>query len=151
MITILIYLIFCFPQQDQVPLLAAEEFSYEMEYFLKQKESKSSSVYDISDESRSSTGSLPFVRIKFSLLSFLDSDKKIRVYQGSKMLNNYKIKGPMKLNLDMGFSEDLKEGLVPSIFHIYIINDNKTRRTQIKVEVKPNGELLINEVVSGMI
>ncbi len=148
---IIFCLVFSVFLQDNVPLLSADEFTYEVEYFLKQKQKNTSTVYEANKSSESSVQMLPYVRINFSFLSFQESDKKIRVFQGDKLLNTRRIKGPMKLGLEMGYTEDLKEGILPPVFEVLILNDDKETRAKIKVEVRPNGELLINEVVSGMI
>ncbi len=57
----------------------------------------------------------------------------------------------MKLTLDMGYTVDMKEGVTPSEYSIVIYNDQNVPRARITVEVKPNGELLINEKTSGML
>jgi hypothetical protein len=45
----------------------------------------------------------------------------------------------------------MKEGVTDATFTIFIIDDKKEPRAQIHISVKENGELLINEMPSGMI
>ena len=97
MILLIIYLLLL-PVQDGVPMLTNDEFSYELEYTLEQKRQNTTTVYDIKEQSRSSTAMLPFVKIHFTFPEFRDSDKRIRVYQGDKVLNSKKIKGGMKMS-----------------------------------------------------
>ncbi len=140
------------PLQDDVPMLSSDEYSYKLEYSLRQKDNKTpNKVYDANRKIQASSAMLPFVEIHFSLDNFLPTDKRVRIFHGDQALSSKKIKGPMKLTLEMGFSADLKEKTVPSIFRIYILDENRNPRGQIKVEVKSDGELLINEVTSGMI
>lgn len=139
-------------QGVDVPMLSEDEYSYELEYELRRKVPDKSYDYDAVGKKPASTlDQLPFVKINFSLLTLQEGDKKIKIYQGLKLLGTKKIKGPMKITLEMGFAVDLKERVVPGDFTIYIMDKNNKHRAKIFVEVKPNGELLINTIPSGMI
>lgn len=139
-------------QGGDVPMLSEDEYSYELAYELRRKVPKETYAYDASGgKPTSALDQLPFVQINFSLLTLQEEDKKIRIYQGKKLIGSKKVNGPMKINLEMGFAVDLKEGTVPGNFTLYIMDKNNSRRAKIFVEVKPSGELLINNISSGMI
>ena len=82
---------------------------------------------------------------------FEETDSRITVYHGKNRRSSKKIKGPMKITLDMGYAVDMKEGVTDAEFTIFIIDENKDPRAQVLVRIEENGELLINEIPSGMI
>jgi len=149
----LIVLLSLLPFQDQdVPYLPQDEFTYEVDYFLKRKPVNSEQIYDASGRStRQDRDVLPYVRLHFTFTQFRDSDRRIEIYHGKNRRNSKKIKGPMKITLDMGYAVDMKEGVTDATFTILLINDDKEPRAQVLVRVQENGELYINEVRSGMI
>jgi hypothetical protein len=139
-------------QGVDVPMLSEDEYTYELEYELRRKVPEKSYDYDASGGKPASTlDQLPFVKINFSLLNLQDEDRKIKIYQGKKLIGSKKINGPLKVSLEMGFAVDLKEGAVPGDFTIFIMDKGNNRRARIFVEVKSNGELLINTISSGRI
>jgi hypothetical protein len=145
----MLFLLLAFVQKPDVPFIDKEFYQYEIEYILKSKP-ESTLAYE-ADKKRISGDMLPFVSIHFTFPAFLPDDKRIRIYQGTKMIKNTRIKGPLKVLMVMGYSADLKEKVVPADFYLYIINDQNEPRGQIHVEVKSNGELLINGISSGLI
>jgi hypothetical protein len=147
---ILIAFILGFLQVPQPPFLPEEEFDYEIEFFIKKKTSEDKPVYEVNPK-RTYSDVLPYVKIHFAFASFKPDDKRIRLYKDGGSFNNKRIKGPMKLTLDMGYTVDMKEGITPARYSIVIFNDQNEPRARITVEVKPNGELLINDQASGIL
>lgn len=139
-----------FFQNSEIPFLPEDEFSYEVEFFLKKKAIVNTEIYTAS-EKNSSADVLPYIKLNFSLNKFQPTDRRIKVFRNDLVLNSKKIKGPMLLSLDMGYSVDMKEGVTPSKYTIIIYTSENIPRAQILVRVEPSGELLINEVSSGMI
>lgn len=147
---ILFVLIAGFTQETQVPFLPDDEFEYEVEFFLKKKTTGEKPVYDVHPE-RAHAEVLPYVKIHFAMSAFRDTDRRIKVLKDGAPITSKKIKGPMMLTLDMGYTVDMKEGVTPANYSIVIFNDENQPRARVKIEVKPNGELLINEQTSGML
>jgi len=150
-IAILFYVIPFF-QETKVPFLAEDQYSYEVDFYLKKKPPSPNQIYDINEKQSSNRADvLPYVKLHFTFPQFEDGDKKIQIYRAGRILNSKKIKGPMKITLDMGYAVDMKEGVEPSEYVIYILNDENIRRACIEISVKKNGELYINDTKSGMI
>ena len=144
-----IFAIFLFLQTD-VPYLPEDEYNYEVEFFLKRKPTDTKEVYRVkSKENRPDV--LPYIKLHFNFLKFEDTDRRIKVYREGMVFTSKKIKGPMKLSLDMGYSVDMKDGITPAAYTIYIFNKENEKRARIEILVKKNGELLINDKMSGMI
>lgn len=139
-------------QNPVIPFLDSEDFTYEVDYFLKRKAPQNKQIYDTNAPPPGANADvLPYVKIHFTLREFEADDARIQVYHGQRRLNTKKISGPMKLTLDMGYAVDMKEGVQAPTFEIFILNTDRKRRARILVEVKENGELLINGIQSGMI
>ncbi len=137
-------------QDEKIPYLEKDEFSYEVDYFLKRKPVDNSVIYDTKRRT-SDRDMLPYVKLHFTFMEFRETDNRIEVYHGPNRRNAKKIRGPMKITIDMGYAVDMKEGVTDSTFTILIIDSNKEPRAQIHISVLENGELLINEMPSGMI
>ncbi len=138
-------------QEKTIPFLEEDKYSYEIEFFLKKKPPAPNQIYDINEKQSPRADVLPYVKIEFTFRSFEKTDKKIQVFRAGRILNSKKIKGPMNITLDMGYAVDMKEGVEPSEYVIYIVNDDNERRARINISVKENGELYINDTMSGMI
>ena len=143
-------LLVCLFAQDDVPYLPEDEYSYEVEFFLKRKPTDPKEVYRVKNlENRPDM--LPYIKLHFSFLKFEPTDKRIKVYRQGMVFTSKKIKGPLKLSLDMGYSVDMKERVTPSEYTIFIFDDEGEKRARIEIRVEENGELLINDKMSGMI
>ncbi|ELR73890.1 hypothetical protein C900_00054 [Fulvivirga imtechensis AK7] len=104
----------------------------------------------MTDTSPGTTDLLPYVKVKFDLLTLGQNDYRIKVVNGhGGSVFSRKLKGPMAFDIDMGFAEDIKDRIVPHSYSVYFMDKAKNILSQITIEVKKDGELLLNEQVYG--
>lgn len=138
-------------QEPDVPLLSKDNFSYEMDYFLKEKPDNPNEAYNVSKRKDHGV-MLAYVKIHFKFKDLPNSDRRIRVIRAGQLTKSQKIKHmPVKLTLDMGYAVDMKDRITPSSYVILVENSQKQPRAKVLVEVEENGRLLINHEFAGML
>lgn len=142
-------------QDIEIPYLGEQYFSYELDYSFQKKTTSSSTEIDMVRKQPKilKITPLPYVRVNLVLR---DLDNRILKY---KIIDNYgKTRGtkkvkilPIKIEIDMGFGEDIKDRTGPHQFILTLIDDNKNIDSRVVFEFDEEGNMMVNGVLSGKI
>lgn len=131
--------------QDAIPFRDAKTYEFKLNYDFKAKPPASHNEISFVEQGNTSPEYLPYVKVNIKMLSLADQDYRVRVVDGhGQQRLNKKAREDMDVDINMGFAEDLKEDIVPNIYHVYFINKEKEILSKISVKVTSEGDLLLN-------
>lgn len=153
-VIIILICLFCFSNilqaQDPIPFREASSYAFELDYNFKTKPPPPKDFISMTDSSPATSEILPYVKVKFNLLTLGDNDYRVKIVSNNGgAVFNKKLKGPIAFDIDMGFAEDIKDRIVPHSYSVYFMDKAKNIHSRITIEVKKDGELLLNQQVYG--
>lgn len=153
-----VLLIICFfplLQSGEVPFLNDENFEYELDYSFKARPAPERDKLDMHSGEivLHDLTPLPYVKMTFKLLVRDDDYFRYRVVNDDGiLLKSRKIKDDVTvLDIDMGYSDDIKDRVSTHIFQVLLTGKDKTIKSRIKVYFDEDGTMFINEIKRGKI
>lgn len=141
--------------QQEAPFKSDEAFNVEIEYIFKQRPAQSSNTVNLAETTRDlqvkgGSSPLPYLILKVHIKKLEPNEQRMRVTDNTRRnISNKKLKGPIMIKLDMGFTADVKDGVSPYRYFIYLMNDKKDIISQIIISVEQDGTFLVNNEVRG--
>jgi hypothetical protein len=145
---------FCsvFINDDKVPFLEMDNFQFELIYTLKNKPQPENKNYYNGNVSIVKTETLPHVRIKILLDSIPISYVRYRIFTNTdNQLRSRKIRGIEEIDLDIGFTVDIKERIVAHSYTIIFYDNKKNSVSEIVINFSEGGEFFMNDQLMGKI
>lgn len=141
--------------QDSLPYENKENYKFELDYNFKSRPIES--VNDVQvGYSRKPAGSsstlLPYVKV-FLTFNNLPKDRyKVKIVNnlGNRVYSK-KLKPDQKVVLDMGYANDIKDGIGPHRYDIYFENKEKEKLSKIVIDIDSDGHLKVNDQLYGKI
>lgn len=150
-----LWIILLFVQAD-VPLKSSEEFECKLDLSFKPRSYNSSTVVDFSEtvaerDRRLSTSPLPYLKIKVSFIKLAETEIKAVVWAGGDVMRSKKITEGDDLLLELGFTDDIKDGILPREYQIVIQSKDRQPVSRILLSFTKEGDYLVNGVKRGRI
>ena len=93
-----------------------------------------------------------YLNASLELLTLIDGDYRIKVTDSNNTLSiSRKLKSPDIFLFRMGFASQMKDNTAPNVFTIQFLNKNKEVTGLIILEVKEDGDFIVNGKVFGKI
>ncbi len=141
------YLFFSFillhTTSQEVPFKPANEFEIVLDYkFRERAAAPSRPDFEVK---RPPSGPLPYLVVYLRIINQHKQEQRIRITDSNgKMVINRKATTDTRYKLDMGYTEDIKEQLVPHAYTILFLTDEKELISQIKIIIEPDGTFKVN-------
>ena len=137
--------------QQVIPYRQESTYEIKLDYDFKNKTVDDRDVVRVSERfQKEKQGLLPYLIIHFTFLEIGPNDYRIKVTDNSKAVAlSKKIKPDQVYKIDMGFTDDMKDGVTPNQYNIHFMNREKIVQSRVVLEVLEDGTFLINEKVHG--
>ena len=137
--------------QQAIPYRQESTYEIKLDYDFKNKTVDDRDVVRLSERlQKEKQGLLPYLIINFTFLEIGPNDYRIKVTDNSKSVAfSKKIKPDQVYKIDMGFTDDMKDGVTPNQYNIHFMNREKVVQSRVVLEVLEDGTFLINEKVHG--
>jgi len=146
-----------FLQSAGPPYKASDEFEVKIDFQIKARPltpDNNASKIDLTETTdvreKKQAGPSPYLAFKVKFLKLSDQEVKVKITDGSgKTVYQKKSKEGSVINLEMGFIEDIKKGLVSGEYKILLLSPEKKPATFIHLLVSREGTYKVNEVLCG--
>ena len=137
--------------QQGIPYRQESTYKIKLDYDFKNKTLDDKDVVRISGRlQKEKQGLLPYLIVNFTFLEIGPDDYRIKVIDNSKAVAfSKKIKPDQVYKIDMGFTDDMKDGITPNQYNIHIMDRHKVVQSRVVLQVLEDGTFLINEKVHG--
>ena len=141
-----------FTDDGKVPYMEMDNFQFELIYTLKNKPQPENKNYLDGNGAIFKTEPLPHVRIKILLDSIPISYSRYKIYTSKEVqVKGRKIKGIELIDLEIGFTADIKERMVAHSYTIFFYDNEKNRVSKIVIDFSEKGDFFINDQLMGKI
>lgn len=141
-------------QSDEIPYLEDDLYSYELDYSFVNKPSDPPTTIDFTEKKAvSSSVPLPYVKVILELRDLPTDYQRYRVVDNyGKVGSKKKIKVlPVKIEIDMGFADDIKDQVGPNKFTVNLLDEDKEINRIIVFEFDSDGNMFVNGTHRGKI
>lgn len=136
--------------QINIPFREDSSYRFQLDYNFKSKPLPEKDYVSLRHEKSNGSEVLPYVKLNFDLLKLQENDYRIKVVDNhNRSVLNKRLKEPLSFTIDMGFSDDLKERIVPYSYSVFFLDEAKKIQSKITIEVSEEGILMLNEQVYG--
>lgn len=142
--------------QTEVPLKADEEFECKLNLSFKSRDSAGQPdvnyVETIAERDKRLSGSpLPYLKIKLKFLVLKPEEVRMQALAGGSLLKGKKIDVGEEIDLELGFTNDIKDGMIPRDYIVLILSKDRKSVSQITISFTKEGDYLVNGVKRGRI
>ena len=134
--------------QDTIPFKEKEEFDVKIDLKLKQRPQDSdANTVDLSDQPKRkpSSAMLPYLYLRVSFLKLDPEEVRLTVKNNfDRRIVNKKIEKNPILEIDAGFTDDLKARGKTSEFVITMLTADKNDFSKIVIQIEEDGTFLVN-------
>lgn len=144
------------PYQETIPFKAAEEYACKLNMSFKTRTADPTEVVNYSEtvgerEKRMSTTPLPYLKINLSLLKLQANEVRLKVLTKEGVLKNKKITEGEVVELDLGYTDDIKDGISPREYQIILLSKDKKPVSRIDILFEESGDFFVNGEKRGRI
>jgi len=135
------------PDQTDVRNKPAEEFEVKMDYSFKERpQEENKAAYEaVEKRSRKPAGPLPYLVITVKVIVLSDQETRLKaVDSNGKTIANRKATENTEIEIKWGFSEDIKDRIVPHFHTVLFLDDRKKPVSQIHMLVEEDGTFFVN-------
>lgn len=138
--------------QDQIPFEDKLSYKFELDYNFKTKTTQQSNELEPGKIRTVGSSLLPYVKVFLTLTNMPADRYRVRIINdlGAKVLTK-KIKHNMRIIVDMGYADDIKDGIGPHRYDIYFEDKSKNKLSKIVLDIDKEGNFLVNEQLYGKI
>lgn len=150
------FLFFLVIFQTDVPLKANETFECKLKLSFKQKSYENQPIVDFTEttgerEKRLSNSPLPYLLINLTFLQLQPEEVRMQVMANGESFKRKKIvQGEME-QLDLGFTDDIKDMISPNEYIIYTQTKDRKPVSKITISFNKDGEYFVNGIKRGKI
>lgn len=146
---LLILFFAAFTWQEVVPYKPSNEFEVIIDYKFRERPEIPKSEYHIADDKRK-TGLLPYLKLQLKFLKLNDEEVKVKVVNSSgAMIYHRKATEDNIITLDIGFTDDVKDRVMPYEFTALFYSDAKKTTSRIHLVIMEDGTFIVNDVKKG--
>ncbi len=153
MTTALSILLFtAFVWQEVVPYKPSDEFEVLIDYkFQERPPSDPTKEYQITiDEKSRRTGPLPYLKLQLKFLKLSRDEVKVKIVNSrGEMVYSRKASEGTVITLDVGYTDDVKDGVAPHEFTALLYSDARKATSRIHFDIMEDGTFMVNEEKKG--
>lgn len=142
--------------QEDIPFKPNEEFEIKLEYEFKPRPpgDKDNSVYFSESQKehdrRNSSSMLPYLKLNVKVLKSAPEEDRLRVVRNIDNVGfNRRIVEGEEFQIDMGFTDDMKDRVKPYEYTIFLLSAKKKKISRIVILVDKDGSFFINREKRG--
>ncbi len=153
---LLITISFPMTLQESVPLKASETYACKLNMSFKTKSGDPTQVVNFSEtvaekEKRMSATPLPYLKINLHLLKFESDEFRLQVLTKDGVYKNKKITEGEVVELDLGYTDDIKDGISPREYQLLFLSKDKKPISRIDIRFEESGDFFVNGEKRGRI
>lgn len=148
----------CWPSsfQDNVPLKAADEYACKLNLSFKTRSGDTQKVVSFTEtvgerEKRMSTTPLPYLKINLLLIKLQPEELRLQILTKDGVFKNKKITESEVVELDLGYTDDIKDGISPREYQVFFLNKDKKAVSRIDIRFEESGDFFVNNEKRGRI
>lgn len=155
-ISIALYVLAYFFQGAEIPFKPKDEFEVLIDYQFKQRPTTDPYTVTFSESKQDhikrqyGDGIRPYLILTIKLVKLSDQEVKVRALNNDrKIILNKKVNAGDLLKIDMGFTDDIKDGIGPYEVNVIFYSRDKLETSRINMLVEENGNFLVNGDIRG--
>ncbi len=150
----LLFIIIFFLQE--VPYKAKDEFECKVNMSFKVRSEAHSPVVKYDEtfaerEKRLSASPLPYLKINLTLLTLSETEVRFQLISNGQLLKNKKVEPGELVELDLGFTDDIKDGISPRDYEIFLVTKDRKPVSKILITFNQAGDFFVNGEKRGRI
>jgi len=146
-----------FLQTAEAPYKAGEEYDIKIDVQIKPRPisaQSSETKIDVAEppnaREKREVGSIPYLVLNLKFLKLSDGEVKVKIVDGfGKTVYQKKSKEGSVIKLDVGFINDVKQGLASGEYKITLLSPDKKPTSRIHVVITRDGRYTVNDVLCG--
>lgn len=151
-----VFILFLVILQTDVPLRSNDTFECKLNLSFRTKNYGQPPVVDYGEtvgerEKRLSNSPLPYLKINLTFLQLLPEEVRMQVLANDEIFKNKKITQGEMFELDLGFTDDIKDKISPNEYVIYTQTKDRKPVSKITISFNHEGEYFVNGVKRGKI
>lgn len=135
-----------------IPFKPNDEFDLKLEFQFKPRHiQEHQNVMDLGYERlNQSTGPLPYLYAHLTVLKVRDDEVKIKIVNNlGNVVASKKLKKDQTIDLDLGFTDDLKGHVTPFMYTVNFLSADKEIKRIIVIHFEKDGTYRVNDEVRG--
>jgi hypothetical protein len=139
---------------EEVPFKAKEAFEVNLGFEFKSRVHDNTVVYSQATRvtSNNSSGPLPYLKMDLKVLALSPEEIRVRVVDDKKnVIMSKKVVAGDVIKLDLGFTDDIKDGISSRDYIFYFMSQDKKPLTRVHVHFQNDGAFYINEEPRGKV
>lgn len=154
MVILLVFLISLF--QVEIPLKPNEEFECKLNLSFKTRSGDNQPTVDYTEtvaerDKRLSSTPLPYLKLKLKFVKLSADEFRMQATGGDTFVRNKKIVTGEEVDLDLGYTDDIKDGILPRDYTVILQTKNRKPISKITISFTKEGDYLLNGVKRGRI
>jgi len=151
---ILLPLLFFLLQESELPYKPNEEYRLEVDFKFKTKPAGEHFAVDYTETreqaERRAGGPLPYLILHITPFVFSQGEERVKILtKDRKVAHAMKVKLNTPFDLDLGFTDDIKDEVTPGEFNIIFISRDKKEVNRIHLLIQEDGIFMVNGEMRG--
>lgn len=147
MLTILT-LAFVLIQSPDVPYRNKEDYQVELKYDLRSRPPEALNKVQLdmypTTVSKPKSGTLPYLLVTVKILNPRPEEVRFKCENNTHVVFNRKLSKSSSFVIDMGYIDDIKDGLASNDFTVYAVGADKVPINRINLHIDKDGTFLVN-------
>ena len=145
----ILWLVLAFFSED-IPFKSNDEFEVNLDFKFRTRVKETSEVY--TSTASNTSGPLPYLNISMKVLKLAPDEVKIRIINSKgQVLYTRKAAEGTIVNLDMGYTDDIKGRVSEHEYTLVFISQDKKPLSRIVIHFQEDGSYLINNEKRGKV
>lgn len=137
--------------QDETPFKPNHEFELKLNFEFKSRPVDTTIRFD-KQHSNNSTGPLPYLNVNLKVIKLGAGEVRVKVTKtGGVNVLSKKTEADMMIKLDLGFTDDIKDGVTANEYRIVFFSPDKEPISRIDILFEKNGSYFVNGERRGKI
>ena len=146
MLITLVPFLFLF-QAVNVPDRAKDDFQIELKYELRSRPAVAHNTVslDPTGVKQQKTGMLPYLLVTVKVFNVKPEEVRFKCEDNTRhVVFNRKLPKAASFVIDMGFIDDIKDGITSNVYTVYAVSDVKEQLNRIEMKIEKDGTFLVN-------
>lgn len=141
--------------QDSIPYKSSDEFEIKLDYQFKPRPTPN--AYNVKFEEsasdyskRTSSTPLPYLTLNLEILKASSEEVRVKGFRNGKLfLNKRDVKSGTHVEIEMGYTDDMKDRVTPHEYILILSNNDKIEISRIVIFIGEDGAFLVNGEIRG--